>query len=282
MAAPLLEIDRLGISFFTRAAEIPAVMDFSCRIMPGQAMGLVGESGCGKSTVALADSARSPWARAHHQWRDPLREPRHGESHGRGAARHPRLQDRDGLSGADGLAQSDHARRPAIDGSAADPRQGLTRRSPSSRRRHGQGRAPARSRPRHARLSASAERRPAAARRDRDGAAVEAEAAHPRRADHRARRHGGSGHRRARQGPHRPHRRFVAVHLPQSRAHPRNLRRSDGDVFGRGRRERRGQRRVRRGAPPLHAGPVPLDPDAGNEQERQSAHSHSRPAAAAA
>ncbi len=54
MAEPLLDIDRLGISFFTRAAEIPAVMDFSCRVMPGQAMGLVGESGCGKSTVALA------------------------------------------------------------------------------------------------------------------------------------------------------------------------------------------------------------------------------------
>jgi len=54
MAEPLLDIDRLGVSFFTRAAEIPAVMDFSCRVMPGQAMGLVGESGCGKSTVALA------------------------------------------------------------------------------------------------------------------------------------------------------------------------------------------------------------------------------------
>jgi peptide/nickel transport system ATP-binding protein len=54
MAEPLLDIDRLGVSFFTRAGEIPAVMDFSCRIMPGQAMGLVGESGCGKSTVALA------------------------------------------------------------------------------------------------------------------------------------------------------------------------------------------------------------------------------------
>ncbi|HKN30586.1 MAG TPA: ABC transporter ATP-binding protein [Roseiarcus sp.] len=54
MPEPILEIERLGISFFTRAGEIPAVMDFSCNVMPGEAMGLVGESGCGKSTVALA------------------------------------------------------------------------------------------------------------------------------------------------------------------------------------------------------------------------------------
>jgi peptide/nickel transport system ATP-binding protein len=52
-AEPLLEIDRLSISFFTRLREIPAVMDFSARVMPGEALGLVGESGCGKSTVAL-------------------------------------------------------------------------------------------------------------------------------------------------------------------------------------------------------------------------------------
>ncbi|MEL6235948.1 MAG: ABC transporter ATP-binding protein, partial [Pseudomonadota bacterium] len=50
---PILEIDRLSISFFTQAGEIPAVMDFSCTVQPGEAMGLVGESGCGKSTVAL-------------------------------------------------------------------------------------------------------------------------------------------------------------------------------------------------------------------------------------
>ncbi len=50
---PILEIDNLSISFFTRLREIPAVMDFSCTVMPGEAMGLVGESGCGKSTVAL-------------------------------------------------------------------------------------------------------------------------------------------------------------------------------------------------------------------------------------
>ena len=51
---PILEIDHLSISFFTRMREIPAVMDFSCSVMAGEAMGLVGESGCGKSTVALA------------------------------------------------------------------------------------------------------------------------------------------------------------------------------------------------------------------------------------
>ncbi len=50
---PILEIDNLNISFFVRAGEIPAVMDFSCKVMPGETMGLVGESGCGKSTVAL-------------------------------------------------------------------------------------------------------------------------------------------------------------------------------------------------------------------------------------
>ena len=43
---PILEIENLSISFFTRARESPAVMDFSCTVMPGEAMGLVGESGC--------------------------------------------------------------------------------------------------------------------------------------------------------------------------------------------------------------------------------------------
>ncbi|MBM3613630.1 MAG: ATP-binding cassette domain-containing protein, partial [Alphaproteobacteria bacterium] len=50
---PILEIENLSISFATRLRDIPAVMDFSLRLMAGEAMGLVGESGCGKSTVAL-------------------------------------------------------------------------------------------------------------------------------------------------------------------------------------------------------------------------------------
>ena len=53
MTEPILEIEHLHISFWTRAGEIPAVIDFSCKVMPGECMGIVGESGCGKSTVAL-------------------------------------------------------------------------------------------------------------------------------------------------------------------------------------------------------------------------------------
>ena len=121
MADPILEIDRLGISFFTRGGEIPAVMDFSCRVMPGRAMGLVGELGCGKSTVALAIMRDLPGAgritsgAIRFEGRDMASL---SDAELRAITR---LEDRDGLSGADGLAQSDHADRAAIDGSAADP-----------------------------------------------------------------------------------------------------------------------------------------------------------------
>jgi len=53
MTEPILDIEDLNISFYTRKGEIPAVMDFSMTVLPGETMGLVGESGCGKSTVAL-------------------------------------------------------------------------------------------------------------------------------------------------------------------------------------------------------------------------------------
>ena len=52
-AEPIIDIENLSISFFTKKGEIPAVMDFSCSVLPGEAMGIVGESGCGKSTVSL-------------------------------------------------------------------------------------------------------------------------------------------------------------------------------------------------------------------------------------
>ena len=51
---PILECRNLCISYDTRGGEIPAVIDFNMKVMPGQGVGIVGESGCGKSTVALA------------------------------------------------------------------------------------------------------------------------------------------------------------------------------------------------------------------------------------
>ncbi len=51
---PVLECRDLCISYFTRAGEIPAVVDFNLVLHQGDSVGLVGESGCGKSTVAMA------------------------------------------------------------------------------------------------------------------------------------------------------------------------------------------------------------------------------------
>ncbi|WP_417773287.1 dipeptide ABC transporter ATP-binding protein [Stappia sp.] len=51
---PVLECRNLCISYYTRSGEVPAVVDFNLKLMPGEAHGIVGESGCGKSTVALA------------------------------------------------------------------------------------------------------------------------------------------------------------------------------------------------------------------------------------
>ena len=51
---PILKIQNLDISYYTRAGEIPAVVDFSLEVKRGETIGLVGESGCGKSTIAMA------------------------------------------------------------------------------------------------------------------------------------------------------------------------------------------------------------------------------------
>ena len=53
-AQPILECRDLCVSYKTRGGDVPAVVDFNLKLMPGDAHGIVGESGCGKSTVALA------------------------------------------------------------------------------------------------------------------------------------------------------------------------------------------------------------------------------------
>ncbi len=54
MTEALLALEGVRISYFTRAGEVNVVPGLSFTLGRGEALGLVGESGCGKSTVALA------------------------------------------------------------------------------------------------------------------------------------------------------------------------------------------------------------------------------------
>jgi oligopeptide/dipeptide ABC transporter ATP-binding protein len=54
MAENLLEVNNLKTYFFTRGGVVKAVNDVSFTIKPGETLGVVGESGCGKSVTALS------------------------------------------------------------------------------------------------------------------------------------------------------------------------------------------------------------------------------------
>jgi len=54
MAENLLEVNNLKTYFFTRGGVVKAVDDVSFAVKPGEALGVVGESGCGKSVTALS------------------------------------------------------------------------------------------------------------------------------------------------------------------------------------------------------------------------------------
>ena len=54
MNDPLLSIKNLTVVFKTRLGEVPVIDDVSFSIAPGEIMGIVGESGCGKTMTSLA------------------------------------------------------------------------------------------------------------------------------------------------------------------------------------------------------------------------------------
>jgi peptide/nickel transport system ATP-binding protein len=51
---PVLKLDQLSVAYKVRGGEIEAVQDVSFEVFRGETYGIVGESGCGKSTVAWA------------------------------------------------------------------------------------------------------------------------------------------------------------------------------------------------------------------------------------
>ena len=50
----VLTAENLSVTYTTKRGDVPAVRDVTFQICQGEALGLVGESGCGKSTTALA------------------------------------------------------------------------------------------------------------------------------------------------------------------------------------------------------------------------------------
>ena len=50
----LLKIDKLNIKFFSDQEIVDAVSDVSISLMAGEILGIVGESGAGKSTIGNA------------------------------------------------------------------------------------------------------------------------------------------------------------------------------------------------------------------------------------
>ncbi len=53
-ARPVLEVRDLALHYFTSRGVVRALDGVSFDLMPGEALGLVGESGCGKTTTGLA------------------------------------------------------------------------------------------------------------------------------------------------------------------------------------------------------------------------------------
>ena len=53
-ATPLIEATDLGVQLRTHAGMVQAVRGLNLRLQRGETLGLVGESGCGKSLTALA------------------------------------------------------------------------------------------------------------------------------------------------------------------------------------------------------------------------------------
>ena len=59
MNKKILEVKNLSVSFNTYAGEVKALRDVSFSVDRGETLAIVGESGCGKSTIANIVTGRN-------------------------------------------------------------------------------------------------------------------------------------------------------------------------------------------------------------------------------
>ena len=188
MPETLLDVRGLRLSFGTEEGTVRALFGVSFSVAPAETVGLVGESGCGKTVTALSVLRLLSSPPAVVEGGDPV--PRRGPARPPGEAdvRGAGKIDLDDLPGADVVPE------PRADGGGAGGRgvhgaQGVRK---TGGRGAGGRVAPegrhARSRTAGAGVPPPVERRDAAAGDDRDGARPRAGAPHRRRADHGARR----------------------------------------------------------------------------------------------
>ena len=64
---PLIEVDNLGVRLNTSRGPAQAVRGVSFALKRGETLGLVGESGCGKSITALSLMGLLPDSARHHR-----------------------------------------------------------------------------------------------------------------------------------------------------------------------------------------------------------------------
>ena len=58
---PLLSVENLHTSFFTQSGTVKAVQETSFAVRRGEILGIVGESGCGKTTAGLSVMGLVPY-----------------------------------------------------------------------------------------------------------------------------------------------------------------------------------------------------------------------------
>ena len=199
--------------------------------------------------------ATCPRNARHHRWPHPRGGRRHHQDERRRGSPVPDPSRLDGLSGSGRGAEPDDQDRPAGRRGVHDPRPGPE--ASAGKRAQGPPAGPdRRSGGGRSALSLPALRRDAAARRHRDRAGLEPEAAGPRRAHDRARRHGRGERPRPGPEPTGGDQRGGPADRPQPRRHPHAVRPGRRHVRGQDRRGGRGVRGLRQPAAPVHAGPA--------------------------